>query len=70
MKAGAFADGVMTFFGLMLGEAIGINQTPGVALAYVVVGGVLVACGKFATVSAPAAERVIAAEGGLVPAAE
>jgi AGZA family xanthine/uracil permease-like MFS transporter len=40
----------------MHGEAIGINQTPSVALAYLVVGGVLVACGKFATVTAPAPE--------------
>ncbi len=72
MKAGAFSftGGVLTFFGLMHGEAIGINQTPGVALAYVVVGGVLVACAKFATASAPAAEHATVAEGGLVPAAE
>jgi AGZA family xanthine/uracil permease-like MFS transporter len=52
----AFAGTVLTFFGLMHGEAIGINQTPGVALAYLVVGGVLMGCAKYATV--PAAEEV------------
>ena len=58
MQAGAFAfaGGVLTFFGLMHGEAIGINQTPTVALSYLVVGGVLVACAKFATVEAQAPE--------------
>jgi len=58
MQAGAFAfaGGVLTFFGLMHGEAIGINQTPTVALSYLVVGGVLVACAKFATVEATAPE--------------
>jgi len=58
MQAGAFAmaGGVLTFFGLMHGEAIGINQTPMVALSYLVVGGVLVACAKLATASEPAVE--------------
>jgi adenine/guanine/hypoxanthine permease len=56
MLAAGFAitGGVLTFFGLMHGEAIGINQTPGVALAYVVIGGVLAACGKLAVAPAPA----------------
>ena len=72
MMAGAFAfaGGVLTFFGLMHGEAIGINQTPTVALAYLVVGGVLVACAKFATVTALAPEHAEIEEGGLMPAAE
>ncbi len=52
MKAGGFAlaGGLLTFFGLMHGEAIGINQTPGVALAYVVVSGILLACAKLVLV--------------------
>jgi AGZA family xanthine/uracil permease-like MFS transporter len=54
----AFAGGVLTFFGLMHGEAIGINQTPTVALAYLAIGGVLVGCAKFATAEAKAAEPV------------
>ncbi|MEP6669465.1 MAG: regulator [Chthoniobacter sp.] len=64
MQAGAFAfaGGVLTFFGLMHGEAIGINQTPTVALSYLVVGGVLVACAKFATVEAMAPEAEEAEE--------
>jgi AGZA family xanthine/uracil permease-like MFS transporter len=65
----AFAGGVLTFFGLMHGEAIGINQTPGVALAYLVVGGVLTACGKFATVNAPAPEPEASAPDGLLSGA-
>jgi len=56
--AGAFAasGGVLTFFGLMHGEAIGINQTPTVALSYLVVSGILFGCAKFATVEAKAPE--------------
>jgi AGZA family xanthine/uracil permease-like MFS transporter len=60
----AFAGGVLTFFGLMHGEAIGINQTPGVALAYVVVGGVLTACAKL--VLAPA-QAAVPEESGHLP---
>jgi AGZA family xanthine/uracil permease-like MFS transporter len=74
MKAAGFAcaGGVLTFFGLMHGEAIGINQTPTVALAYIVVGGFLGLCAKFAHVPAPAPElEEEAGEGLLVsPAAD
>jgi AGZA family xanthine/uracil permease-like MFS transporter len=53
-KAAAFAAVAagMTFFGFMHGEAIGINQSPIVTLAYLGVAGVLFAC-KYATLSAP-----------------
>jgi AGZA family xanthine/uracil permease-like MFS transporter len=53
MMAGAFAlaGGVLTFFGLMHGEAIGINQTPTVAASYLIVGFILLATSKFAVVS-------------------
>ena len=64
----AFAGGVLTFFGLMHGEAIGINQTPTVALSYLVVGAVLVGCAKFATVQAVAPEPVEHEETGDMPA--
>jgi AGZA family xanthine/uracil permease-like MFS transporter len=59
MMAGAFAfaGGVLTFFGLMHGEAIGINQTPTVAASYLIVGCILLATAKFAVVS-PALETV------------
>jgi AGZA family xanthine/uracil permease-like MFS transporter len=53
-KAAAFAavGGVMTFFGFMHGEKIGIAQSPTVAISYLAVAGILYAC-KYATVSAP-----------------
>jgi adenine/guanine/hypoxanthine permease len=52
LKASAFAlaGAVMTYFGFMHGEAVGIGGglgvTPGVALAYVVMAGGLYALGK------------------------
>jgi AGZA family xanthine/uracil permease-like MFS transporter len=52
-KAAAFAaaGGALTFFGFMHGEAIGIGQTPVVALSYLGVAGVLLGCAKFAVAS-------------------
>jgi AGZA family xanthine/uracil permease-like MFS transporter len=49
-KASAFAaaGGVLTFFGLMHGEEIGVFQTPVVAVSYFGVAGVLLGCAKFA----------------------
>jgi AGZA family xanthine/uracil permease-like MFS transporter len=44
----ALAGAVMTFFGFMHGEAIGIGQTPVVAVAYLSVAVVLFGCSKFA----------------------
>jgi AGZA family xanthine/uracil permease-like MFS transporter len=57
LKAAGFAaaGSVLTFFGLMHGETIGINVTPTVALAYVVVAGVLWGCDYFAAVAPLAA---------------
>jgi len=54
MKAAAFAaaGALMTFFGFMHGERIGIAQTPLVAAAYVGFAVILVACAKFSTVPA------------------
>jgi AGZA family xanthine/uracil permease-like MFS transporter len=49
----AAIGGVMTFFGLMHGEAIGIGQSPVVAVSYVGVAALMLACAKFATVTAP-----------------
>ena len=48
-KAAAFAaaGAVMTFFGFMHGEAIGINRTPGVAVAYLAVAAILYGCARF-----------------------
>jgi AGZA family xanthine/uracil permease-like MFS transporter len=52
----AFAGGVLTFFGFMHGEAIGIGQTPVVAVSYVCIAAVLVGCAKFAVVAPRPAE--------------
>jgi AGZA family xanthine/uracil permease-like MFS transporter len=70
-KAASFAGAgaVLTFFGLMHGEAIGINQTPTVALSYLVVSGVLIGCAKYAVVTKPAAEME-EIHGGLPELAE
>jgi adenine/guanine/hypoxanthine permease len=58
-KAAAFAAAaaVLTFFGFMHGEAIGIGQSPVVTIAYLGCAAVLFGCAKFATVSAPAPEH-------------
>ena len=49
-KAAAFAaaGAVLTFFGFMHGEAIGIASSPGVAFAYAGVAAILFACAKYA----------------------
>jgi AGZA family xanthine/uracil permease-like MFS transporter len=44
----------LTFFGFMHGEAIGFGETPVVAVSYLAVGAILLACAKFA-VAAPRA---------------
>jgi len=52
MAAGfAFAGAVLTFFGFMHGEKIGIGQTPVVAVSYLVFSVILVACSRFAVVT-------------------
>ena len=60
LKAAGFAaaGAVLTFFGLMHGETIGVNVTPTVAMAYLMVGAVLWGCDYFAAIApAPAAEE-------------
>jgi len=54
-KAAGFAltGAVLTFFGFMHGERIGIGQTLPVALGYFLFAGVLFGCAKYATVTAP-----------------
>jgi adenine/guanine/hypoxanthine permease len=48
-KAAAFAaaGGVLTFFGFMHGERIGVAQSPLMAVSYLAVAGVLFACAKY-----------------------
>jgi AGZA family xanthine/uracil permease-like MFS transporter len=68
MKAAGFAlaGAVLTFFGFMHGEAIGVAQSPVVALSYLAVGCALAGCARFA--EAPAAQPVPLHEVHLAPA--
>ncbi|MEO8004510.1 MAG: regulator [Betaproteobacteria bacterium] len=65
-KAAIFAaiGAVFTFFGFMHGEAIGIAQSPVVALAYLGVAVVFAACGKLASTT-PKPVEMHAPHGGL-----
>ncbi len=51
-SAFAFAGAALTFFGFMHGEAVGMNVTPAVALAYAVVAAGFYAVGKYGTSAA------------------
>jgi len=57
MKAAAFslAGATLTFFGFMHGEAIGIGQTPLVAVSYLGVAAIMLGCAKFAAADMPSA---------------
>ena len=63
------AGGVLTFFGLMHGEKIGVNMSPVVAIAYLMVAAVLVGCAKFAVVAPKPAEHEESEHGALPDAA-
>jgi AGZA family xanthine/uracil permease-like MFS transporter len=52
----ALAGAVLTFFGFMHGEQIGIAQTPTVAAGYLIIAGLFLACGRLG-VAVPAAEH-------------
>lgn len=60
IKAGYFsiAASLMTFFGFMHGEAIGIGESPTVAAAYLAVACVLFACAKFSLVDYKVPESI------------
>jgi AGZA family xanthine/uracil permease-like MFS transporter len=66
LKAAGFAaaGSVLTFFGLMHGETIGINVTPTVAVAYVMVAAVLWGCDYFAAVAPASATETHEEEAG------
>ncbi len=57
-KAAGFAltGAILTFFGFMHSEAIGIGKTPLVAISYLGVAAILYACGRFATVGSVVVE--------------
>jgi AGZA family xanthine/uracil permease-like MFS transporter len=61
VKAAGFsaAGALLTFFGFMHGEAIGFGQTPTVAIAYLAVAGILLACSKVATTAAAPSSLVL-----------
>jgi AGZA family xanthine/uracil permease-like MFS transporter len=59
-SAFALAGAVLTFFGFMHGEAIGLGVTPSVALSYTVIAAFLFGCSRY-TVTAPAPEMEPAA---------
>ncbi|MDY6919522.1 MAG: regulator [Pseudomonadota bacterium] len=65
LKAAAFsmAGAVLTFFGFMHGESVGIAESPLVAVAYTVVAGLLVGCYRFAETPQPATRLQGAQEG-------
>jgi AGZA family xanthine/uracil permease-like MFS transporter len=69
-KASAFAlaGAVLTFFGFMHSEAIGINKTPLVAISYLGVAAVLFACAR--TVAAPKTSPVTFYDGHEPPATD
>ena len=71
MKAAAFAlaGAALTFFGFMHSEAIGIGESPVVALSYLSIAGLLAGCAKFAVTAAKPAE-VDAPHGSLLEPAE
>jgi AGZA family xanthine/uracil permease-like MFS transporter len=52
-RAAAFAaaGAVLTFFGFIHGEGIGVDRSPEVAIAYLAVAAILFACHKYATVA-------------------
>ncbi len=70
VKASGFAaaGAVLTFFGFMHGEAIGIARTPLVALAYLLVAGWLFGCAKYATVTKAAKAPPVREMPAAVPA--
>jgi AGZA family xanthine/uracil permease-like MFS transporter len=54
----ALAGAVFTFFGFMHGEAIGVMQTPVVAVSYLIVAGIFAGCAKSATATSSTPEPV------------
>jgi AGZA family xanthine/uracil permease-like MFS transporter len=57
-KAAVFSlvGAALTFFGFIHGEAIGVGQTPLVAISYLGVAVILFGCAKYAAVAPKAAE--------------
>lgn len=58
----ALIGAVMTFFGFMHGERIGVGQSVVVAVSYLIMSGILIACAKFAVVAPKPVEAVVHGE--------
>jgi AGZA family xanthine/uracil permease-like MFS transporter len=69
LKAAAFSatGSVLTFFGFMHGEAIGVGQTPLVAISYLGVAAIFVGCARLATTPAAVEEEPALIEHNAVP---
>jgi adenine/guanine/hypoxanthine permease len=67
VKAAAFAGAgaVFTFFGLIHSEAMGIGRTPAMAISYLGIAAILLACSKYAGVVPLPAEEVSHSNGGV-----
>ena len=70
MKASGFAlaGAVLTFFGFMHGEKIGIGQTPVVAVSYLGIALLFGVCARFGVASAKSSEEVFESEAHAQPA--
>jgi AGZA family xanthine/uracil permease-like MFS transporter len=70
MKASGFAlaGAILTYFGFMHGEKIGIGQTPIVAASYIVISVLFAGCARFAVVVPKPAEEPVEPEGEVQPA--
>ena len=64
----ALAGGILTYFGFMHGERIGVGQSTAVAISYFAVAVVFAACAKLAVVASKPAEQIHEAPGESVPA--
>jgi AGZA family xanthine/uracil permease-like MFS transporter len=64
----ALAGALLTYFGFMHGERIGVGESPVVALSYLIMAGIMFSCAKFAVV-APKVEEMEPSHGAMpVPA--
>jgi AGZA family xanthine/uracil permease-like MFS transporter len=64
----ALAGAILTFFGFMHGERIGIGQTPAVAASYLAVSVILLGCGKFVLTAPKVARDTAVPNGESLPA--
>jgi AGZA family xanthine/uracil permease-like MFS transporter len=56
----ALAGAILTFFGFMHGERIGIGESPAVALSYLAVAAIFAGCAKFAMIAVARPVQTIA----------